>query len=518
MQNLTSAKSFSLRNFVLRKKGVIMSNITVNNLTFANPGSYDNIFEKVSFVIDTDWKLGFIGRNGRGKTTFLNLLTGKYPFQGSITASVAFDYFPFDVSDFTKTAYEIADGICPQFEDWRLIKELSLLDTGAEVLYRPFVTLSNGERTKVLLAALFLKDNNFLLIDEPTNHLDKNARTIVSKYLNGKKGFMLVSHDRTFLDGCIDHVLSINKADITVQKGNFSSWQRNKENQDNFELAQNEKLKGEIKRLDEATKRTANWADKAERSKIGIDPLKVDNKMGHRVLQGAKSKKMMAQSKTIQNRRQADVEEKSRLLKNVENADALKIKPLTHFSNPLVIFDNVSIMYVGRSVVDGVCFTVSNGERVNVGGKNGSGKSSILKLVIGEQIKHGGTIKTASNLKISYVNQDTSFLKGDLRSFTDTHKIDESLFKAVLHKLGFSRLQFEKDMKGFSGGQKKKVLIAKSLCEEAHLYVWDEPLNFVDVLSRIQIQNLIEEFKPTMLFAEHDKAFTDAVATKTVEL
>lgn len=92
------------------------------------------------------------------------------------------------------------------------------------------------------------------------------------------------------------------------------------------------------------------------------------------------------------------------------------------------------------------------------------------------------------------------------------------MFKAVLRKLDFDRIQFEKDMKEFSGGQKKKVLIAKSLCEQAHLYVWDEPLNFIDVYSRLQIEKLIEEFSPTMLFVEHDLAFRDAIATKIIKM
>jgi lincosamide and streptogramin A transport system ATP-binding/permease protein len=119
---------------------------------------------------------------------------------------------------------------------------------------------------------------------------------------------------------------------------------------------------------------------------------------------------------------------------------------------------------------------------------------------------------------ISYVPQDASFLAGRLSDFASEHKLDESLFKAILRKLDFSRAQFEKDMRDFSGGQKKKVLIAKSLCEKAHLYVWDEPLNFIDVFSRMQIEELLLSCRSTVLFVEHDSAFVDAVATKKVAL
>lgn len=114
--------------------------------------------------------------------------------------------------------------------------------------------------------------------------------------------------------------------------------------------------------------------------------------------------------------------------------------------------------------------------------------------------------------------QDTSHLHGDLSDFAQEHRIDESLFKAILRKLDFGRVQFEKDIRSFSEGQKKKVLIAESLCRQAHLYVWDEPLNFIDVYSRIQIEKLIISYRPTMIFTEHDTAFQKKVMTRKVSL
>ncbi|MEG0754315.1 MAG: ATP-binding cassette domain-containing protein, partial [Angelakisella sp.] len=226
-----------------------MSLINISNLTFAYDGSYDNIFENLSLQLDTDWKLGFTGRNGRGKTTFLSLLMGKHSYSGTISASVHFDYFPFPVPDKSRDTIEVVGEIVPEYVAWRLSREFSLLELSEELLYRPFDTLSNGEQTKVLLAALFLRDNNFLLIDEPTNHLDIEGRALVSRYLSSKSGFILVSHDRTFLDNCVDHILSINRAGIDLQKGNFSSWYYNKQLADSYELAENEKLKKSINHL-----------------------------------------------------------------------------------------------------------------------------------------------------------------------------------------------------------------------------------------------------------------------------
>ncbi len=488
-----------------------MSLINVKNLTFSYEGSYDNIFEDVSFQIDTEYKLGFTGRNGRGKTTFLNLLLGKYEYKGSISSSTNFEYFPFQVSDKTKNTIDIIEDIYPDYEYWKIKKELSLLEVDEEVLYRNFNTLSSGEQTKVLLAALFLKENNFLLIDEPTNHLDMAARKIVSKYLNGKKGFILVSHDRTFLDDTVDHILSINKSNIEIVKGNFSSWYENKQRQDNFELLENEKLKKEVKRLEKTAKEKADWSDKIEATKIGTGAF-------DRGYIGHKAAKMMKLSKAIEKRQTAAINEKSKLLKNIENSDNLKISSLNYHSKKLITLENISIKYDEKIICKNISFNIEQGDRVAIIGKNGSGKSSVIKLICDDDINYTGDFKKGSQLKISRVFQETHDLIGNLSDYAKINEIDESLFKAILRKLDFSRIQFEKDMKDFSAGQKKKVLIAKSLCEKAHIYIWDEPLNFIDVLSRIQIENLILEFEPTILFVEHDKAFAENIATKKVEL
>ncbi|MGN0977971.1 MAG: ribosomal protection-like ABC-F family protein [Faecousia sp.] len=492
-----------------------MSLIQVSNLTFAYDGSYENIFENVSFQIDTNWRLGFTGRNGRGKTTFLNLLLGKYEYQGSISASVAFSCFPYPVADSSVLAIDAVEAMYPDYEYWRVEREMAKLQLDDEVLYRPYGTLSNGEQTKLQLAVLFSKECSFLLIDEPTNHLDIRGRELVSRYLSGKKGFILVSHDRAFLDGCVDHILSINKSDIQVCKGNFSTWMENKQRQDDFERAENEKLKKEISRLEETAREKARWSDTAEGRKFGVDPLKVDKPKNYRPYQGAKAAKAMARSKAIQQRQTAAIEEKSRLLKNIERNDTLKIFQTPFHTDRLAELKEVSIAY-GKC--GPVSFTIRQGDRIALQGANGSGKSSILKLICGQEIPYTGEFWRGNGLRISYVSQDTSNLQGNLSDFARDSGIDESLFLAMLAKLDVPKAQMEKDMSHLSAGQKKKVLLAKSICEPAHLHIWDEPMNYIDVISRMQIEELLLQFQPTIVFVEHDKAFCENVATKIVRL
>ena len=513
-----------------------MAQLSINNLTFAYEGTADNIFDKINFSIDTDWKTGLIGRNGKGKTTLLRLLMGDYEYEGSITSGILFDYFPYKVreEDLSLTLDELITRWKPQVEAWQVMVQLNQIGMDAEILYRSFGTLSYGERTRVMLAVLFASENEFLLIDEPTNHLDVRARESVKKYLASKKGFILVSHDRDLLDAVIDHVLVFNRSTIEVQSGNFSSWWDNKEKLDAFRQAENEKHLKEIGKLKTAADRSTRWADKNENTKIGFDPVKEhDRSIATRAYIGAKTKKMQSRVKNFEKRIDREIQEKEGLLQDIERVKDLKLCPRSYHKDILINAYNLSLEYEGtdRPLFEDLRFQLKNGDRLVISGPNGCGKSSIIKAVLSKAAgdaaddkadKDGlmisGTLEVGSGLIISYINQDTSFLKGNLYEFCEERSLDESLFLAVLRNLDFGREQFIKDMSEFSEGQKKKVLIAASLITPAHLYIWDEPLNYIDVFSRMQIEKLILDYKPTMLLVEHDVYFGNKVSTEVIKL
>ena len=212
------------------------------------------------------------------------------------------------------------------------------------------------------------------------------------------------------------------------------------------------------------------------------------------------------------------MEEKSKLLKNLEAAERLTLHPMEYPKRVLIEANGLSASYGGKRVFSDVRFSIERGDRIAVCGKNGCGKSTLLKLLLEENIAHAGELQIGGNLVCSYVRQTTDGLRGSLRDFAEDEGLNESLFKAILRKLDFSRQQFEKNMESYSDGQKKKDLLARSLCQPAHLYVWDEPLNFIDVLSRVQIEELILYSRPTLLFVEHDRAFREKIATKIIAL
>lgn len=221
---------------------------------------------------------------------------------------------------------------------------------------------------------------------------------------------------------------------------------------------QNEKLQKDIDRLEIASKNSAKWPDEAEngkKKKYNSETTIDKGFVGH------KASKMMKRSKVMEQRIEKAINEKTNLLRNVDRNEPLKIIPLVSNKTPLVL---------------------------------------------------------ANNLKISYVSQSTEGLKGELKAFSRENKIDESIFKAMLVKMGFAKEEFDKNIQDMSEGQKKKVLIAKSISEQANIYIWDEPLNYIDILTRIQIEESILNCKPTLIFVEHDETFIKKVSTKIINL
>ena len=221
--------------------------------------------------------------------------------------------------------------------------------------------------------------------------------------------------------------------------------------------------------------------------------------------------------------------------------------PLRHHKQRLVECREFSLKYKNSAgyVFENLTFEVAQGERVFISGENGSGKSSLINAIL-EKVNHAGQncavqnyavqnparqncveqselemtgeLNVASGIVISYVSQDTSHLKGSLREHAVRNGLDYTLFLTLLRQLDLERAQFDKDIEEYSDGQKKKVLLASSLLTPAHLYIWDEPLNYIDVFSRMQIEALIEQYKPTMLIVEHDVRFKEKLAMKEVRL
>ncbi|MBR6879570.1 MAG: ABC-F family ATP-binding cassette domain-containing protein [Clostridiales bacterium] len=483
--------------------------INIKNLRFGYDGSDKILFDDITLGIDTSWKLALAGRNGRGKTTFFKLLQGKLPYEGTITGVPPTVTFPSEDDEI-------------ECEEWRIRKELNRLGADPDIMYRPMETLSGGERTKLMLARLFSSDGIYPLIDEPTNHLDRQGRELVADYLRSKDGFILISHDRNFLDSCTDHTLVITKTGMELTQSDFSTWWDNNEQRMEGEKQRNDQLKKEIGSLEESIKKNAKWSSKAEAVKNRAHaPSKVAEDHFRRAFEAEKARKLMSLAKNLENRNEKKIKEKQSLLQDLEKTETLKIKGGDHHSATPVRLKDVTLKRYGEVITEHIDLTVDKGSKISLQGPNGCGKSTLIKYLAGEDndgIEAEGDIYIAQGLKISYVSQDTSFLKGDLYDLAVERGVDRTQLSTILIKMGFTKEMLRRDLTSFSLGQKKCVLIAMSLCQKADLYLWDEPLNYIDVYMRKEIERLVKESLITLLFVEHDRAFEEEVADTTVLL
>lgn len=507
---------------------------------------FNPIFENVQLNLDTNWKLGLIGRNGRGKTTLLNLIHGTFkPTRGKIVVPMKTEVFPY-VHDTSGSCLEVMRRCIAPFDEWMnqmkrfeiamkeedldaygdildqfigadgfiinelIEKEMNLMGLRLDLLDLPFEHLSGGEKTKVQIIAMFLKKNRFLLLDEPTNHLDLEGRKTLAHYLNQKSGFIVVSHDRLFVDSIVDHILSINKNNIYIEKGGYSSWQLNKDRQDYYEYKTSEKLKREIKDLEEATKRTRKWSFDKEREKIGSK--------GDKGFIGAKSARLMKRALCFEKRVEKNLEEKKTLLRNIETPLEIIVKQEVATVDTYMEVKHLTLGYEGHEVISDLSFRVNKGDRIWIKGNNGSGKTSLLKAILGTLPIQSGRIDLADDIKLVYSSQIPRWQKGFLLDRMKEEGIERHWFQMVLNYFDIGERYYSRPIESFSEGEKKKIDIARSLMGTEHILVWDEPLNYVDLTIRTQIEKAILKYQPTMIFVEHDAYFGERIATGVIDL
>lgn len=496
-----------------------MSTIQITHLTFAYPGQ-DNLFTNQNLTFDSGWKLGLTGRNGRGKTTLLNLIRGKLSGQGSITMPLTPLYFPQPVKDPTKEAWVVATEASTA-ELWEIQRELSLMHADDDLLYRPYESLSGGEQTKVLLAVTFASQTGFPLLDEPTNHLDIRGRDQIAAYLKqAQQGFIVISHDRHFLDVATDHTLTIEKQQLVLTQGNYSAYAQAKQLKDQSEYAEQAKLRRDIDRLKQTAASKRQWSHSREADKYGNPHQKGSGAVYDTGFIGARSARVMQKAKNLEHRMDKAITDKESLLQNVEFVDPLTMNYQPDHHETLLWVRNVQLSYDGQPLFSKpISFELNRGDRLALIGPNGSGKSSLIAAILGQfKGEVTGEIQLTENAKRSLVRQHYPDNFGTLTQFAEKRGLSYQALLNNLKKLGMPRAAFNTLIQQLSAGQQKKVELAASLATPTSLYLWDEPLNYLDVFNQEQLATLIQTVQPTMLITEHDRNFIQSVSTKIVSL
>lgn len=512
-----------------------MGKIQIENMSFAYKGSYTPVFTKVNLDFDTEWKLGLIGRNGRGKTTLLKLIHGSLePDEGLIRKNVDTVIFPYfyqgnyrNTLDVIKECMGNLRTLEKNLEDAETLeKYLELEGFAAEgkikreakkiglkenTFTRDFSTLSEGEKTKALLIALFLRPNTFVLLDEPTNHLDEKGRDEVVAYLKKKKGFILVSHDRNFIDEVADHILSINKSNTELEKGNYSSWKNNAAMREEFEKRTSENLVREIANMERHAVKKREWAGVANTQKYSFRPKSAR-------ANGAKA--YMGQAKRAEGKVRNDIEKKKTLLRNMERA-----KDLTFFQEEtedwLIRAENLCFSYEkGTALLENISLEIKAHDALWIRGNNGCGKSTLLKLLTGEIpnsfVKYNGVVTFTvlpQKLDIGRGLTGKEYLKQQSMS---SEEYEEGL--RLCEAFDISEQLLEKPCDLYSSGESKKLVLAGTLSRKNDIIILDEVLNFMDVMFREQLEKAILTLHPTLIFVEHDEAFGEKIATGVLGL
>lgn len=528
-----------------------MAQIEIRNMTFYYDDFYHPVFENLSMNLDTDWKLALIGRNGRGKTTLLRLLEGSLePSSGVIKRQGSVSYFPYSYhAKYSKTldvVKECIEGIktleeqmeaygtglssedeekyCKLIEQYdnvggyemesQICRELAQMHLPAELLERDFSSLSGGEQTCMLIIALFLRKDAFVLLDEPTNHLDREKKEYLKKYLRKKKGYLIASHDTLFLDAVSDHILAINKTDVCIEQGNYSAWRKNVEMKEQFELRTKQRLMQEIGQLERQSQMTRNWSD-------------IGNKQKYSFASNARTngtRAYMRQAKAAEQQIRENLEKKKLLLRNMEEEKQLSIYQDILETDCLLSAENIRYAYKNEQpVFENLSIRIYPGDKIWIRGFNGAGKTTLLKVLSGKL--QGPDIHYEEGISIAYLSQEPACRTGNVKEYIREYLRREDDFTITYGKfLEFCAL-FDlpedfarRPLETLSSGELKKTDIARVLSMNHQILFLDEPLNYMDVYFKAQLETALSDEELTLVFVEHNEEFGRRIANKIIEL
>ena len=492
------------------------------------------ILDGLTFQVDQGERVGLLGKNGAGKTTVFKILTGELdwdegevhiaPGKGVGLISQIPVYPPaYTVEDVLQTAFdrlhameaemaELAgrmasdsdpallkryDALTAAFEagggydtQTELNKVCNGLEISTDMRGQLFSSLSGGEKTRVNLARLILEDTDILLLDEPTNHLDLHATEWLEEYLDRYKGTVLaISHDRWFLDRVVKRIIEIHDGKAEFYSGNYSFYVVEKEQRYQERLRQYEKEQAKIEQLEKAAEQLRIWAYS------GNDKI---------------FKRAQSMEKRIERIRTTDKPTRERRLdrkfgeSQFRGDEVLTIKELKKSFDGRVLFDHVNLEVIG-------------GERIALLGDNGTGKSTLLKILLGEEAPDSGKLRMGPTVKIGYLPQIIHFSHPE-RNLVDTMIYDQDCSTQTarnrLAAFNFRGEDVFKPVSALSGGEQSRLRLCMLMDEKINLLILDEPTNHLDVASREWIEEAVESYEGNLLFVSHDRYFINRFATR----
>ena len=493
-----------------------------------------NILDGLSFSVNSGERVGILGRNGCGKTTLFRILVGEIGYdEGEVMIAPSkrlglisqIPVYPADwttedvLRDAHKRLYTLSakiDALAAQMEhddspallgeydrlseDFRRLGGYSMgtdrnrvangLDIPAAMRAQLFSSLSGGEKTRVNLARLILEDTDILLLDEPTNHLDLHATEWLEDYLLHFKGTVLViSHDRWFLDKVVQRSIEINEGRAELYSGNYSFYVEERQRRFEEKLKKYERDQAKIEQLTRAAEQMHLWAF------MGADKL---------------HKRAFSMEKRIEKLSQSERPAEQKKLN-------VKFMQREFEGDEVLVAEDVSKSFGERTLFSAIDLLVRGGERVALIGDNGTGKSTLVKLIMGEETPDTGYLYRGPAVRTAYLPQIVSF-SDESRSALDTMLYDcrcqPQEARDRLAAFGFRGESVFTPVGTLSGGEKSRLRLCMLMGADINFLILDEPTNHLDIASREWMEDALSDYEQTLLFVSHDRYFIEKFATR----
>ena len=493
----------------------------------------DNILDGLTFDVQAGERVGIMGRNGAGKTTLFRILTGeigydsgevifapgkkvglisqipKYPAGYTVeqvlrTAFAGLEKLKRQLSELearmgahpSREVLTQYDALMDRFTtgggyetEVDLQKVVNGLNIPPEMRQREFTMLSGGEKTRVNLARLLLEKTDILLLDEPTNHLDMKSVEWLEEYILRFKGTVLtISHDRYFLDRIVQRIVELRGGKAEFYTGNYSAYVVEKQARFDLQLKQYEQEQAKLKQLGYTVERMKGW--------------------------GINNRSLYRRAMSIQHRMER-IEKTERPV--TEKQLKLRFEEKDFFGDEVFTIRDLGKSFEDKTLFDHVELEVKGGERIALLGDNGTGKSTFLKILLGETLADHGKIKFGPTVKTAYLPQIIHFDHPE-RTLYDTMLYEKNCTPQVARdRLGAFLFQGEdvfKTVANLSGGEQSRLRLCMLMDEKINLLILDEPTNHLDIASREWIEAAVEDYEGTLLFVSHDRYFVDRFATR----
>ena len=444
------------------------------------------IFRDVSFKVVEGEKVGIVGKNGAGKSTLVKIMTGAETFDAGTIGGLRAEDIGFVEQTPKFTAATLLDEMltvgCEKFQARKILYGLGFSELELEKNPNNF---SGGESAKISLAKALLNEPRILILDEPTNHLDIYSIEFLEDFVKNYRGTVIaVTHDRHFLQNCVEKILDMENGRATLYPGNYEKFVRLKSERREAELKAYEKQQEEIAKLEDFVRRNKVRASTAKR---------------------ARSRQIML-----------DRMERLERPPSIETS-SIRLGDAAESANRVLILEKIFF----KNIIRDFSAEIFKGEKVGLIGRNGVGKSTLLKIIVGELKADSGEIKIGNRVKVGYLSQGHEELNENrtpLEELNDEFGLTEGQARAELARLNLFAQVVEKPIADLSGGEKTRVALTKLILTGANFLILDEPTNHLDLPAREAIEAALNEFDGTILIVTHDRYLLDKVATRTIEL